>query len=49
MDQIERQKIIIKKFQTFSRSKNFKDQYIKSLLEEVVNIVEDPNVLLLEF
>ena len=49
VDQIERQKIIIKKFQTFSRSKNFKDHYSKSLLEEVVNIVEDPNVLLLDF
>ncbi len=49
VDQTERQKIIIKKFQAFSRSKNFKDQYSKHLLEEVVNIVEDPNILLLDF
>ena len=49
LDQNERQKIILKKFNSFSKSKNYKEQYNHRLLEEVVNIVEDPNVLLVNF
>ena len=49
LDHDERQKIILKKFDSISKSKNFKNQFNKRLLEEVVNIVEDPNVLLINF
>ncbi len=49
IDQNERQKIILKKFNSVSKSKNYKEQYSQRLLEEVVNIVEDPNVLLVDF
>ena len=49
VDQNERQKIILKKFNSVSKSKNYKEQYNQRLLEEVVNIVEDPNVLLVNF
>jgi len=49
IEQNERQKIILKKFKSISKLKNYKEQYDKRLLEEVVNIVEDPNVLLVNF
>ena len=49
VDQNERQKIILKRFNSFSKSKNYKEQYNQRLLEEVVNIVEYPNVLLVNF
>ena len=49
IDQNERQKIILKRFNSVSKSKNYKEQYNQRLLEEVVNIVEDPNVLLVDF
>ena len=49
VDQNERQKIILKRFNSVSKSKNYKEQYNQRLLEEVVNIVEDPNVLLVNF
>ncbi len=49
LDQSERQKIILKRFSSISKSKNFKEQYNKYLLEEVVNIVENPNILLVNF
>ncbi len=49
LDQKEREKMILKRFSSFSKSKNYKDQYNQRLLEEVVNIVEDPNVLLISF
>ena len=42
-------KIILKRFNSVSKSKNYKEQYNQRLLEEVVNIVEDPNVLLVNF
>ncbi len=48
-NQNERKKIILNKFSSISKSKNFKEQYNQNLLEEVVNIVEDPNVLLISF
>ncbi len=49
IDQNERQKIILKRFNSVSKLKNYKEQYNQRLLEEVVNIVEDPNVLLVNF
>ena len=49
LDQKEREKIILKRFSSISKSKNYKDKYNHRLLEEVVNIVEDPNVLLVNF
>ena len=49
LDHNERQKIILKRFNTVSKLKNYKENYNLRLLEEVVNIVEDPNVLLVDF
>ena len=49
LDQNERQKMILKKFNSISKSKNYKEKYNHLLLEEVVNIVEDPNILLINF
>jgi glycyl-tRNA synthetase beta chain len=49
LDHDEREKIIIKKFNTISKSKNYKENYNLKLLEEVVNIVENPSVLLVDF
>ncbi len=49
LDHNEREKIILRKFNSISRSKNFKEYYNLKLLEEVVNIVEYPNVLLVDF
>ncbi len=49
IDQNERKKIILKKINSISKSKNYKEQYSHRLLEEVVNIVEEPNLLLVDF
>ena len=49
LDHNEREKIILKKFSSISKSKNYKENYNSKLLEEVVNIVEYPNVLLVDF
>ncbi len=49
IDQNERQKIILKRINSVSKLKNYKEQYNQRLLEEVVNIVEDPNVLVVDF
>ena len=49
IDQNERKKIVLSKFQSISKSKNFKQIYNQNLLDEVINIVEDPNVLLVDF
>ncbi len=49
LDQNERKKIILKRFNSVIKLKNYKKQYNDRLLEEVVNIVEDPNVLLVNF
>ena len=49
LDHTEREKIILKKFSIISKSKNYKENYNSKLLEEVVNIVEYPNVLLVDF
>ena len=49
LDQEERKEKILKRFQSISKSKNFKESFNNKLLEEVVNIVENPNVLIAEF
>ena len=49
LDQNERKKIILKRFDSVIKLKNYKKQYNDRLLEEVTNIVEDPNVLLVNF
>ena len=49
LDQNERQNIILKKLNSISSTKNYKKKFNESLLEEVVNIVENPHVLLVDF
>ncbi|MDC3152321.1 glycine--tRNA ligase subunit beta [Pelagibacteraceae bacterium] len=49
LDHEEREKKIIKKFESFYKLKNFKNYYEVKLLKEVTNIVEDPHVLLIDF
>ncbi len=48
-DHIEREKIILKKINSISKSKDYKEYINSDLLKEVVNIVEDPNILLVNF
>jgi glycyl-tRNA synthetase beta chain len=49
IDQKEREQIILKKISLVSKSKDYKENLNPKLIEEVVNIVEDPNVLLISF
>ena len=49
LDHIEREKNILKKISLISKSKDYKEIVNPKLLEEVVNIVEYPNVLLINF
>ena len=49
LDQKERRRKIISKFESVCRSKMYKNIFDERLLDEVINIVEDPNVLLIEF
>ncbi len=49
LDHEEREKKIIKKFENFFKIKNYKNHYDVKLLKEVTNIVEDPQVLLIDF
>ena len=49
LDQEERKLIIISKFKKICENKNFVENFNLKLLEEVINIVEDPNVLLIDF
>jgi glycyl-tRNA synthetase beta chain len=49
LDHNEREKIILKKINSTSKAKDYKENLNPKLLEEVVNIVEDPNVLLVNF
>jgi len=49
LDHNEREKIILKKINLVSKSKDYKENLNPKLLEEVINIVEDPNVLLVNF
>ncbi len=49
VDHQERQEIILKKISSLSQSKQYKETLNPKLLEEVVNIVEDPNLLHVSF
>ncbi len=49
VDHKEREQIILKKISSFSQSKQYKEKLNTKLLEEVVNIVEDPNLLHVNF
>ena len=49
LDHVERKTKILKRFETTCRSKNYKENFNTKLLEEVTNIVENPNVLLVDF
>ncbi len=49
VDHKEREEIILKKISSFSQSKQYKEKLNLKLLEEVVNIVEDPNLLHVSF
>jgi glycyl-tRNA synthetase beta chain len=49
LDQEERKKKILNRFNSICENKNYKKDFSNQLLEEVVNIVEDPNVLLVDF
>ena len=49
LDHKEREKIILKKISSISKSRDYKKSINPNLLEEVVNIVEDPNILLVNF
>ena len=49
VDHKEREEIILEKISSFSQSKQYKDKLNPKLLEEVVNIVEHPNLLHVSF
>ncbi len=49
VDHQEREEIILKKISSFSQSKQYNKNLNSKLLEEVVNIVEDPNLLHVSF
>ena len=49
LDQTERKTKILRRFEAICRSKNYKENFNIKLLEEVTNIVENPNVLLVDF
>ena len=49
VDHKEREEIILRKISSFSQSKQYKESLNLKLLDEVVNIVEDPNLLHVSF
>ena len=49
VDHKEREEIILRKISSFSKSKQYKESLNLKLLDEVVNIVEDPNLLHVSF
>ena len=49
LDQAKRKNIIIKKMNSICNSKNLKKNFNEKLLEEIVNLVEYPNVILAKF
>ena len=49
LDQEERKKKILKRFEVICKNKNYKENFNTRLLEEVINIVENPNVLIIDF
>ena len=49
IDHDERERLIIKKTNSICKSKDYKNTLNPQLLKEVVNIIEDPNILLVNF
>ncbi len=49
LDQEERKNIIIKKMNNICMTKNLKNSFNEKLVEEVVNLVEKPNVIVCKF
>jgi len=49
LDQAKRKKIIIKRFNNICNSKKLKNHFNERLIEEVVNLVEKPNVIIGKF
>ncbi len=49
LDHDERKRKILDKFKKICKSKNYKDIFNLKLIEEVTNIVENPNILLADF
>ena len=49
VDQNERKKLIEKKFNNILKNKNIKTQHNPRLLNEVVDLIDQPNILLCEF
>ena len=49
LDQDERKTKIINRFEAICKSKSFKEFFNNRLLEEVINIVDNPNILVEEF
>ena len=49
LDQKKRREIILKRMNTICKSKNLKNNFNEKLIEEVVNLVEKPNVILCKF
>ncbi|MDC0513735.1 glycine--tRNA ligase subunit beta [Pelagibacteraceae bacterium] len=49
LKQEDRKNNIIKKFQSICKSKNYLENFNKKLMEEVVNITENPSVILANF
>ena len=49
LDQAKRKKIIIKRFNNICNSKKLKNNFNERLIEEVVNLVEKPNVIIGKF
>ena len=49
VDHKEREEIILRKISSLSQSKQYKESLNPKILEEVVNIVEDPNLLHVSF
>ncbi len=49
LDHNEREKIILKRISSICKLKGYKNYVNPRLLEEVVNIVEDPNIILINF
>ncbi len=49
LDQEERKKIIIKKMNSICSSKNLKKHFNEKLIEEVVNLIEKPNIVACKF
>jgi len=49
LDQEKRKNIVIKKMSNICNSKKLKNQFNEKLIEEVINLVEKPNVILCKF